>query len=539
MNPHLQSRTCTKSKGKSGWRRCLAFGAALLCAAGSHGADVSWTGPDIGQWHVGSNWSGGSVPVPGDNVTISGASVGVTDERRIDGAFTLTGGGELRVSGEFGSFTATGETSINNGKLSVENGALLDLSEATEYVWSLCERSQIVFVSGEGSVLDLSGVQQVSVGVPSCVDHLQSSMVITSGGLLDFSGLETISSPDAQTLAINVIVGGQLLAPNLTAITGTEGTLDGVFFLTGENVDLEFPALTTMESTTLVMSGGTFTADAMVEAIDCLLGAGGDGTLSLDALETMRGGGLTIGLESGLTLPELTLLSDTFVLLNDLSVLNVPKLAVVEGVNDVTFFTAAGRVDLNAPVLATARNVAFAHTSLVEESTLDLTALRNYTWDLCKGSVPFTVSGAGATIDASGLRTVSIAYASCLDVGLGYNFGATAGGQLDLSGLTTVNAPLGQFVLFFAANAGTVIDVSSLVTFNPVIVSFNESDGGRIIRAGDGGGEGEGEGEGEGKLPGCYAGGPAGGMGAGDALLVLGLIGAIALSSRSRRYDAS
>lgn len=538
MNPLFQLRKCTESKGGVGWRRCLALGTALLCAAGTQAVDVSWTGPDIGQWHVGSNWSGGSVPLPGDDVTINGASVGVTDERRIDGTFTLTNGAELRVSGEFGSFTATGETSINNGRLSVQGGALLDLSRATEYVWSLCEQSQIVFVNGEGSVLDLSGVQQLSMSVPSC-GEIQSSMVITSGGLIDFSGLETISSPSAQTLAINLLVGGQMIAPNLSAITGTENALDGLFLLTGEGVALELPALTSMESTTLVMSGGTFTANGLVEAIDCLLGAGGDGTLSLDALETMRGGGLTIGLESGLTLPELTLLSDTFVLLSDLSVLNVPKLAVVEGVDDMTFFTAAGRVDLNAPVLATARNVAFAHTSLVEESTLDLTALRTYTWDLCKGGVPFTVSGAGATINASGLRTVSIAYASCLDLALGYNFGATLGGRLDLSGLTTVNAPLGQFVTFLAANAGTVIDVSSLVTFNPVIVSFFENDGGRIIRAGGGGGEGEGEGEGEGKLPGCYAGGPAGGMGAGDALLVLGLMGAIALSSRSRRYDAS
>ena len=480
----------------------MVVGAAAFAA---YGADVSWTGPENGQWHVGDNWSGGTVPEPGDNVSISSANVTVSDVRQIDGSFTLSSGALFTVAGEGASFTATGATTIDNGRLSVGGGALLDLSQATSYSWTECEAGQIIFVSGANSVLDLSGVVTLSVDVPSCED-VTETIFVSTGGLVDFASLETISAPGEQKFFFNLVLAGSISAPNLTSIAGgDDGSLLATSFIIGLDVDLVLPSLESLSNTTITVAGGLFTADAVTEANFCLFSPAGDNSLSLDGLETMTGGGLT-----------------------------VPKLAVVEGTEDPTSFAGAGVISLDAPLLTSARNVAFVVTSVAgEASVLDLSALRTYTWDICEGGVPFTAGGSGALLDVSGLQTYSVTNAGCL--GLGYVTGATGGSEIDLSGLTTITAPLGQFVSFLAGGTGTVIDLSSLVNFNPATVTFLENDNGRIIR--NAGGEGEGEGEGEGKAPGCgVASGDSdfGNWGAGDTLLVLGLLGAIGLGGRRR-----
>ncbi len=500
----------------------------------AHGADVTWTGPQNGQWHVGDNWSGGTVPAQGDNVVISSASVTVSDARQIDGSFTLSGGALFTVAGDGASFTATGATNIDNGRLSVGGGALLDLSQATSYAWTECEAGQLIFVSGANSVLDLSGVVTLSVDVASCED-VTETVFVSTGGLVDFASLETISAPGEQKFFFNLVLDGAISAPNLTSIAGgDDGSLQAASFIIGQDVDLVLPALESLSNTTITIAGGLFTADAVTEANFCLFSPAGDNSLSLDGLETMTGGGLTVPTTGRLTLPELTLLRDTFVLLAADSALTVPKLAVVEGTEEPTSFAGAGVIALDAPLLTSARNVAFVVTSVLgEESVLDLSALRTYTWDICEGGAPFTAGGSGALLDVSGLQTFSVTNAGCL--GLGYVTGATGGSEIDLSDLTTITAPLGQFVSFLAGGTGTVIDLSSLVNFNPATVTFFENDNGRIIR--NAGGEGEGEGEGEGKTPGCgVASGDSdfGNWGAGDTLLVLGLLGAIGFGGRRR-----
>lgn len=519
------------------WRMAMVT-TLVVSAPIARGADVSWTGPEFGQWHVGDNWSSGAVPEPADNVTISGANVTVTDVRQIDGTFTLSGGALFSVSGEGASFIATGATIIDNGRLSVGGGGLLDLSQATSYAWTECEAGQLIFATGANSVLDLSGVATLSLEVPSCTD-VQESIFISSGALVDFGGLQTISAPGDQKFIFNLVLGGMLSAPNLTTITGAErgDSLLAVTFTVGQDVDLSLPALESLSNTTITVAGGLFTADAVFEANYCLLSPAGDNTLSLDGLATMTGGGLTVPTTGRLTLPELTLLRDTFVLLAADSALSVPKLAVIEGTEDPTSFAASGAIALDAPALTAARNVAFVVTSVLgEESVLDLSALRTYTWDICEGGVPFTAGGSGALLDVSGLQTYAVTNAGCL--GLGYVTGATGGSEIDLSALTTITAPLGQFVSFLAGGSGTVIDLSALVNYNPATVTFLENDNGRIIRNGGG----EGEGEGEGKAPGCgVAQGDSdfGRWGAGDALLVLGLLGAIGLGGRRRSAQVS
>lgn len=537
---HIQAlyRDCSKFQfSRNSLTGCLSAVIALA-ACSAQAADISWTGPANGQWHVGDNWSGGTVPEPADNVTISGANVTVSDVRQIDGSFTLSGGALFTVAGSGSSFVATGPTQIDNSMLNVGGGALLDLSQATEYAWTDCSTApiSIAYVSGAGSVLDLSGLQTFTVDVDSCED-ISTSIFSLSGGLIDFGGLETISAPGGQKLGINLLLGGAISAPNLMEIVGPgEGSLLAVSFIVGADVDANFPALTTITSTTISTAGGVFTADALTEANYCLFSPAGDDTLSLDSLQTMRGGGLTVPTTGRVTLPELVRLSDTFVSLADDSVLNVPKLTVVEGTEAATSFTGSGAITLNAPLLTSARNVVFVVTSLLGAgSTLNLSSLRTYTWDLCEGGVPFTTGGAGALLDVSGLQTFSVTNTGCL--GLGYPTGATGGSRIDLSDLTTISAPLGQSVSFFAANPNTVIDLSSLVHFNAATVLFFESDSGRIIRFSGGGGEGEGEGEGEGKTPGCgVARGESdfGSWGPGDTVLVLGLLALIGLSGRRR-----
>ncbi len=115
-------------------------------------ATVNWISSTSGNWDVGSNWSTGQVPGPGDDVVISvpgdnptitlnsgnqtihslqctdtlaitGGSLGLVANSEIDGALTLGSGGEIVTDNVL---TLTGSDSWTGGTIS---GDIVSLDE--------------------------------------------------------------------------------------------------------------------------------------------------------------------------------------------------------------------------------------------------------------------------------------------------------------------------------------------------------------------------------------------------------------------------
>ena len=496
---------------------------ALLAPAAVRAADVSWIGPSVGQWHVEANWSGGAVPAPEDNVTIEGATVSVSDMRVLEGAFTLSANAMLLVNGAEASFEALGSTALSDGRVSVGGGAMAAFPGAVEYEWTLASQELIFHVSGEGSFLDLPGLTSVTINGPAGESLLQN-FTASAGGMLDLSGLETITAVEGQQLTLTLITGGQILLPSLAS-------MDRGFLLLTASTTADLPMLEGLfNSTILVPEGGRVTANALRTAENTIFSLGGLGAVEFPKLETLTSSQLSINGTGRVSLPALTALRNTNVSLGNDSFLNVPELITLEAAEIVAFFTANGTGAVSAPKLRAARNIAFAAS---DGAVLNLPRVESYTWDLCEGGIAFSTGGAGSTLNFSGLRTFTVETTAC--TGQGFPIGASGGSMIDLSGLRTIATPAGQFVTFLASNAGTVIDLSSLSSYNVAMVTFLELDSGRIIRSGGGGGGGEGEGEGEGEVPG--GGCPAPGAGArssaaGDGILIAALLAAFGLARR-------
>src|SRR5689334_1681476 len=69
-------------------------------------ADVTYSGPSGGNWNNPANWSGGAVPVNGDNVTIPGASPVLTVN--YDANYVAPGLRTLIVRGNLPVFRGSG-----------------------------------------------------------------------------------------------------------------------------------------------------------------------------------------------------------------------------------------------------------------------------------------------------------------------------------------------------------------------------------------------------------------------------------------------
>ena len=124
-------------------------------------ATVSWVSATSGSWDVASNWSTDAVPGPTDDVIIdvAGASPTVTIASNVEsvnsitaddllvvsgggltvdatstmsGGLTMTGG-SLTASGSSVALTVTGTTTVSSASLYAEDGATLNLPDATSY----------------------------------------------------------------------------------------------------------------------------------------------------------------------------------------------------------------------------------------------------------------------------------------------------------------------------------------------------------------------------------------------------------------------
>src|SRR5262245_1359755 len=132
----------------------------LLAAPAVHAASVFWDGPANGTWNTAANWSNNAVPTALDDVTISGATVGIGDARMVLG-LTLADDARLSVTGIGASLAVTGPVNVDNGQLVASSFGHIDLSTLTSVTRTQCAGSipVVSFVSAQTGTMNLSGLQ--------------------------------------------------------------------------------------------------------------------------------------------------------------------------------------------------------------------------------------------------------------------------------------------------------------------------------------------------------------------------------------------
>ena len=448
----------------------------LLVATTAHAAPVSWDGPAAGGiWNVAANWSTNSVPTAADEVTISGATVGIGDPRSVLG-LTLLDDARVTVTGIGASLSVTGTANVGDGQLVVNDFGHIDLPTVTSVTRTGCAGGipivDFILATSNGTV-NLSGLQTLAVNAPAC-PAFQLAISIFAGANVNLSGLQTIAPTVPHGVTLNV--AGQVFLSSLT-------TADETSFDVLDTASIALPSLTTLRGGDITVVSGQLTANALTEASGVNVLAAHDDAIVMNALQTFRDGGFFMN-AGRITLPSLATFMNVNVQILEGATLDVPALTTYTA--DVSGSSLSGGV-LQAPALHNLSNV----NLFVAQGTrtMSLPAVTSYSWTLCEGQGLGSINaGGGGTIDLSGVKTFTIDVPGCGP--LGYNIGAVTGGTIDLSGLTTIVMPGQQTMGILAANAGSVIDLSSLGTFPASKVFFFETDAGRIIRSGGGGGAG-------------------------------------------------
>ena len=408
------------------------------------------------------------MPAPGDDVTILGAVVRVSDARTVDGSFTLGGGGQIQVIGPEGSLVVNGAANIDNGRVYCVAQGLLDLHTVTSYAWERCESATLIDVEGAAHI-DLSGLTQLVVDVPSC-GALQEFIFIL-GGTLDLSALETIDTPTGQQVSFSQGLSGDVLLDSLS-------TMDGITIGTDATAMIEMPALTSWTGGSIVVTaGGTVSANALENMSGVTLIPGDGDAIQLNGLSMLSNSLLTSPGNDQWTLPALETITNTSVQIGENSLLDVPSLTALNSTTGAHFLSAGSGGMINAPNLINIANITITANP---GAVINLPAVTTVTWSVCTGTISFLAGGADAVIDLPALKTLALTGAC--NGGTGFPAFANDGGVLDLSGLTTISIGGQQSIAFNSTNADSVIDLSSLRNFNAALVFFFEFAGGRIIR---------------------------------------------------------
>ena len=458
-------------------RTTCAF-AILLFATTARAASVSWDGPALGgSWTTATNWSTDTVPTAADDVTISGATVGVFDARVVAG-LTLANEASLNVSGIGASLGVTGPAHVDDGHLVATDFGHIDLPTVTSVTRTQCAGSIPVvefILAMTGGTVNLSGLQTVAVNAPACPEF-QLSIDVFAAASVNLSGLQSIAPTVPHGVTFNV--AGMVFLGSLT-------TADETTFSVLDTASIALPSLTTWHGGGITVVAGQLTANALTEASGVTILAAHDDAIVMNALTTFRDGSFFMN-AGHITLPSLTTFVNVTMQILEGALLDVPQLTTYSA--DVTGAFLTGGI-LQAPAL---RNLTNVNLGVAEGTrTMSLPGVTSYSWTLCEGlGLGAMTAGGGGTIDLSGVQTFTIDVPGCGM--LAYNIGAVTAGTIDLSALTTMVIPGPQTVGILAANPGSVIDLSSLRTYPATKVLFLETDSGRIIHSGDGGGGGGG-----------------------------------------------
>ena len=429
-----------------------AAAAVLIVLSPRSASAQSWTGTTSNDWTVGSNWSGGAVPIAGNVVTINTTSPNPT----ILGVGGAAAGatGQLTVGNTTGSF----------GNLTIQNGSTLTSSATTIAIGVAGGSNGTVTVSGAGSQWTTSGTQiEIGASGNGTLNIQNGARVVAQSGVY----LGTFA---AGTGTLN-IGGGSTLETTTLSRPGGGGTgqvnfdnailrarINSVAFIAGF-----LPG-------NLNIAAGGLTVDTQAFTVSANNGFSGVGGL------TKTGAG-TFNLRASNTYAGATVITSGTLALASNGSIAASSRVVANGTFSISGITAAGT---NIQSLAGTGTVALGAKNLTITNANDVFAgviggtggltLTGGTQTLAGGN---TYNGAtnvnAGTLRAGAANTLSAASA----------FTVASGGMLDLAGFNQTIASLDNAgVVALGGAPGTTLTVTGNYVGNGGTVQLNTRLGG-------------------------------------------------------------
>lgn len=426
--------------------------AALAVLSAGPAAAQSWTGTTSDDWMVGSNWSGGTVPVAGA-VEIDPASPNPAVLGKSGPAVGTTG--QLIVGNTPGRF----------GNLTIQNGSTLTSSGAEHHIADGLGTNGVVTVTGAGSQWIVSGGSiEVGAGGNGILNILNGAKVVAQSGV-------TFGTFADGAGTIN-ISGGSILETNrLSRANAGDGEVNFDNAILRARANNNF-FIAGFSAGTLNIAAGGLTVDS--QAFTVAAGSGfsgvggltkvGTGTLNLRAANTYIG--------------ETVIEAGTLGLASNGSIATSSRV-VANGTLSISGITATG---------TSIQSLAGSGSVTLGTKNLTITDAKNDVFSgIISGSGALTLTGGTQTLSGANIYTgATNVNGGTLRAGAANIFGTTsafnvgASGTFDLAGFnqSLVSLDNAGAVRLGGAAAGTTLAVTGNYVGNGGTVYLNTALGG-------------------------------------------------------------
>ena len=334
------------------------------------------------------------------------------------------------------TFTTGNLANVDNTRLFVEGGEVVNNVTDTAYVGSFSANSQTIFqADGTGSLLDLSSMASFEANETSSFED-PLYVRAQNNGTIDLSSIESATSNDL--LVFHATTGGQIDLSSLVSASRVRFDIDVAAF--------QLPALETATSSQFLIATGT--------------------TVETPELTSLSGATLTVDDGGTLLAPKLTSLTSSVATITAANSIQTASLTNIDGSR---FFVEAGGVFDS--VSAVGYTATFSGAQTIMQATgpgavLDLSSLTSFIANEASSfDDPLTVRATDqALIDLSAVATTSS------DDRL--RFVADGGGQIDLSASQSASR-----IDFAVASGGSIVvgAVSSGDSVNISVTDANSS----------------------------------------------------------------
>ncbi|MCK1721513.1 autotransporter outer membrane beta-barrel domain-containing protein [Bradyrhizobium sp. 141] len=432
----------------------LSAAALTAAATGSASAQANWTGATSNDWIVGSNWTTGAPPTPGQTINIG--VVGAPPIRE-----TVLGvGGPVSVS--------VGTTNIGNsgataGNLTIQNGSTLT-STASTRIGISAGSTGIATVTGPGSRWNIpSGTFFVGFLGAGTLNIQNGAQVVTAVGTVLGSG-----APSSGTL--NISSGGMLETQSLRGGAGaSQANFDNAILRVNAN---NATFINGFSGTKLNILAGGLTIDT------------GAFTIGTDATSAFTGvGGLTkigtgtLNLAAASAYTGQTVIQVGILALTGAGAISNSSHVVANGTFDISGLAAAG---------TSIQSLAGSGAVTLGAKSLTITNANDTFAGVIGGTGSVTLTGGTQTLSGANAYTgVTNVNGGILRAGAANTFSAASafnvasGGTLDLAGFNQTLASLDNAGTVTLGGApGTTLTVAGNYVGNGGIVQLNSRLGG-------------------------------------------------------------
>ncbi|CAN7543071.1 autotransporter outer membrane beta-barrel domain-containing protein [Devosia sp. LjRoot16] len=423
--------------------------AALALAAlwAGPAAAQSWTGTTSDDWTVGSNWSGGTVPVAG-TVNIDPTSPSPTVLGKNGPAVGTTG--SLTVGNTPGRF----------GNLTIQNGSTLTSTGAEHHIADGNGTNGTITVTGAGSQWIVSGAQiEVGAGGEGVLNIENGGKVVAQSGVT----LGSFTNGDG---TINISGGSTLETNRLSRASSGTGQVNFDNGILRARADNNF-FISGFSPGTLNIAAGGLTVDT--QAFEVRAGSGFSGIGGL----TKTGAGILDVRAVNSYAGETVLQAGTIELVGNGSIAASSRV-VVNGIFDISGVSAAG---------TSIQSLAGSGVVTRNAKSLTITDAKNDVFSgIISGSGTLTLTGGTQTLSGANTYTGATSVnGGTLRAGAANIFGTTSafnvasGGTFDLAGFnqTLVSLNNAGIVRLGGAGPGTKLTVTGNYVGNDGTVYLN------------------------------------------------------------------